>query len=728
MTVTTATSRIEYAGDGSTTAFSVPFYFLANGDLKVYQADTLKTITTHYTVTGAGNPAGGTVTFVAAPGSSDDVVIYRDPAITQSTDYVENDPFPAESHETALDRLTMIAQRSRDLLTRAVRLPDSEADAASMTLPEKASRLSHVIGFDTLGNLTTYTAQAGTSLIDLAASTGSDLIGFIQSGTGAVLRTAQDKMRESVSVKDFGAVADGDGVGGGTDNSASIQAAIDAVVATGEPGVVYIPSGTYCCDTGLVLDLSLCSIEGDGAILDFTNMPGGTSADYTLNGFNQPLVGVALTVTSSYGYAGGAYYEATQRVRGIRLKGKAGVSEGGTPPAAPNDQTGIYLYGTTYTQTAALFENVAVSQFYQGAIFGENEFGSTFLNCTFVFCANCVYMPQVNNAGERNTFVGCTFYNSVNGLVLENAFSTTRLYSCSVGGMTNVYVYITVGFLSIADCHFEGNFAPDYPNAIMIWNGPARFPEYSNINISGTHFLAKSQRNNPVIKLDGAVWFNMDGGYIEGSTAGSAAVIGDIGTAAGSMKLTGTYVLNGTNAVFGMTSALFTYGTINLGNSGVFALGRTQPNNGMGIAFPATQIASTDANTLDDYEEGTFSPTIIGFTTAGTVTYVRREGYYTKIGNRVLFSIDVIWNTGTGTGDLGVSGLPFASSAITMLKAIEVIGDAISLTAGSYLQGSLLSINATSLSFIQSATGAANMSSVPYDAAGQLSISGQYFI
>lgn len=566
------------------------------------------------------------------------------------------------------------------------------------------------------------------STLNITVRVDSGFVEFIQSGTGAVARTVQTKLRESVSVKDFGAVADGNGTGGGTNSSAAIQAAIDSVVATGTPGVVHIPSGTYRCDTGLVLDLSLCSVEGDGAILDFTNMPGGTIADYTLNGFNQPLVGVALTITSSYGYAGGAYYEATQRVRGIRLKGKAGVSEGGTPPAAPTDQTGIYLYGTTYTQTAALFENVVVSQFYQGAIFGENEFGSTFLNCTFIFCANCVYMPQVSNAGERNTFISCEFYNSVNGLVLENSFATTRLYSCSIGGMTDVYVYITVGFLSITDCHFEGNFAPDYPNAIMIWNGPARFPEYSGINISGTHFLAKSQRNNPVIKLDGAVWFNMDGGYIDGSTAGSAAVIGDIGTAAGSMKLTGTYVLNGTNPVFGMTSVLFTYGTINLGNSGVFALGRTQPNNGMGIAFPASQIASTDANTLDDYEEGTLTPTIFGFSTAGTATYVRREGYYTKIGNRVLFSIDVIWNTGTGTGDLGVSGLPFTSSSTAMLKAITTVGDGITLTAGSYLQGAVLSLNATSLSFIQSATGAANMISVPYDADGQLSISGQYFI
>jgi len=102
MTVTATAPRIEHAGDGVSVAFAVPFYFLANGDLKVYVDTTLQTITTHYTVTGAGVPAGGTVTFVTAPANLTDVVIYRDPAITQSVDYQSNDPFPAETHEGAL--------------------------------------------------------------------------------------------------------------------------------------------------------------------------------------------------------------------------------------------------------------------------------------------------------------------------------------------------------------------------------------------------------------------------------------------------------------------------------------------------------------------------------------------------------------------------------------------------------------------------------------------------
>jgi hypothetical protein len=105
-----------------------------------------------------------------------------------------------------------------------------------------------------------FTGANGTAgnVQDLADSDGSDWVGFIQSGTGAVSQTAQDKLRETVSVKDFGAVGDG-----ATDDTTAIQATINAVNALTMNGAVYIPSGTYKISTSLNVPYGV-SIYGDG--------------------------------------------------------------------------------------------------------------------------------------------------------------------------------------------------------------------------------------------------------------------------------------------------------------------------------------------------------------------------------------------------------------------------------------------------------------------------------
>jgi hypothetical protein len=82
-----------------------------------------------------------------------------------------------------------------------------------------------------------------------------------------------------------------------------------------------------------------------------------------------------------------------------------------------------------------------------------------------------------------------------------------------------------------------------------------------------------------------------------------------------------------------------------------------------GIAFPATQSASADANTLDDYEEGTWSPVIEGSTITGTASYSNQSGWYTKVGNIVTVGFYVDFSSATGTGSLRIAGLPFSSAS-----------------------------------------------------------------
>ena len=94
-------------------------------------------------------------------------------------------------------------------------------------------------------------------------------------------------------------------------------------------------------------------------------------------------------------------------------------------------------------------------------------------------------------------------------------------------------------------------------------------------------------------------------------------------------------------------------------------IGSGVPSSGMGITFPATQSASTDANTLDDYEEGTWTPVLADAASGGnTFTMVTQNGLYTKIGNVVTVYYRATWSSkGSASGVIRLRGFPFASKA-----------------------------------------------------------------
>jgi len=129
MTLSTQTSKTTYIGNGATSVFPVPFPFLRPDDIKVLLrqdgAELPLLPGTHYNVEGAGEPSGGSLTLVEPPATGQVLLIYRDPAIVQEVDYVENAAFPAETHEAALDLLTMICQALDEKIGRAVLYPVS---------------------------------------------------------------------------------------------------------------------------------------------------------------------------------------------------------------------------------------------------------------------------------------------------------------------------------------------------------------------------------------------------------------------------------------------------------------------------------------------------------------------------------------------------------------------------------------------------------------------------
>jgi hypothetical protein len=121
-------------------------------------------------------------------------------------------------------------------------------------------------------------------------------------------------------------------------------------------------------------------------------------------------------------------------------------------------------------------------------------------------------------------------------------------------------------------------------------------------------------------------------------------------------------------AVAGTTTLTLpaTSGTVALTASPTFTGQATIPTinlTGGQITFPATAVPSADANTLDDYEEGSWTPSITGSVSNPTVGYVGRSGLYIKIGKFVWCAFDLLLSsTSGGSGTIVLSGLPFSSN------------------------------------------------------------------
>jgi len=148
--------------------------------------------------------------------------------------------------------------------------------------------------------------------------------------------------------------------------------------------------------------------------------------------------------------------------------------------------------------------------------------------------------------------------------------------------------------------------------------------------------------------------------------------------------------------------------------------------SGKGIDFSATAGTGT-SELLADYEEGTFTPTVSGSTTAGTGTYTARNGLYTKIGNTVYFQIDYILSAHTGTGDTLISGLPFTSGA-SYYSNIVATAQNLSLTALYYIGGSIIANADTKIYFQQMPVGGGSAIGIPIDPVCDVRLSGFYFV
>ena len=227
MTISSTTVKNSYSGNGSTTAFAYTFKIFANTDLQVIirsstGTETVKTLTTHYTVSGVGDASGGNVTFTSGniPASGETVVIRRAVPQTQAIDYIANDPFPAESHEEGLDRATMTTQQVQEELDRSLKLSRTNTMTSTEFTVGATDRANKVLSFDSSGELSV-TQELGTFKGDWS------------SGTAYVIRDlVKDTSTNNIFIVNTAHTASGSEPLTTNANSAKYDLIVDAASAT----------------------------------------------------------------------------------------------------------------------------------------------------------------------------------------------------------------------------------------------------------------------------------------------------------------------------------------------------------------------------------------------------------------------------------------------------------------------------------------------------------------
>ena len=206
MTVSSTTVKNSYSGNGSTTQFAYGYKIFADSDLIVIirvnstGVETVKTLTTHYTVAGAGDASGGSITFTSGntPASGQTVVIIREVPQTQAIDYIANDPFPAESHEEGLDRATMTTQQVQEELDRSIKISRTNTMTSTEFTVGATDRANKILAFDSSGELSV-TQELGTFKGSSATTTTAAYVqrDIVKSSTTAQLNNVYICIQDS---------------------------------------------------------------------------------------------------------------------------------------------------------------------------------------------------------------------------------------------------------------------------------------------------------------------------------------------------------------------------------------------------------------------------------------------------------------------------------------------------------------------------------------------------
>jgi hypothetical protein len=515
-------------------------------------------------------------------------------------------------------------------------------------------------------------------------------VGYLPAGTGAVASTVQTKLRESVSVKDFGAA--GDGV---TDDTAAIQLAITA----GAGKSVFFPSGKYKITATLNITLPSTVLIGDSAGPGTNGQSGSSIINYG-SGDAVYFYNPAATTTPLTGTLHGCGIQNLTITRVTNVATGAGLRLFNTSNFILNNVFVAEHYicynlvdvhstqfdnfkaytGNVFTAVAAsalLSISPATNYVPPNSIdYGWINYFSNFILTSNFISTNTISVSGGDAVSFLNGYCGGALTNHVrivsdyaavintltfNGVYFDGVTPVTgtatgvsfgancsvvdaKFVNCTFGQLDTAMAIASgavVTTLLVANNEFHYNrLGSIYFNSVLA-SGNITGNYFYGIGMTGANSAGVSIDNAKNVQLVGNSFFNLNNG------TNYAVKVGVLVT---TLNMSGN-LLNGVNTDFA-----------NVGTITNFTIAGNASNNATNTLQGATvgNIANANVNVLDWYQEGTFTPTMAFGGASVGVTYTGRNGQYTRIGNQVTFSIYInLSSKGASTGAATITGLPF---------------------------------------------------------------------
>jgi hypothetical protein len=561
--------------------------------------------------------------------------------------------------------------------------------------------------------------------------------------TGGVETTVELKLSQTVSVKDFGAV--GDNV---ADDTAAIQLAYNYIATQGGgtvtwPSATYKVNGTICFSTNTSTDLCKSRIYANNQILfDCGYLSAGvvisnnatSNVDYS-TALQNAVIGNGTIYGASLAFrlfkflsgcrihdimcwdvgqiisARTCFYSdysniiRYETVDGSPKVGTATTRLGDSAIDVPNAMAanlalgmtigaGFVPYGTTITLVGAANSAGAGFAFVFLSAAATYAVASGAANSGFAASANLTPLYKFVGECSNLTFTKCSSASRFIGWELSDVNSSTF-----VAWDVTACAY---GFQFKQSC--GGNdFTSGYTEGVYQWI----FDFTQNIGAGGTVISVANY-----FQTAGAITAGPTG-YVSGSITIPADIVGftPYGYGPGGGPLVNLQSPNAKITVIGGNADSKVQ---NPTSKSVFL---TQG----GLSLP--NVVSSDPNTLDWYEENTFTPVLEGTTSAGVGTYTAQLGKFTRIGNRVFFTINLAWTAHTGTGNMLVSGLPYPPALV--YRIFSLTGVDLSYTNGNQLVGQMGALSFTKIEVVQIAA-AGSPAAIAMDTAAQILIFGNY--